>query len=87
MKTGALVLLATLLVSPAAHAQDWATFQGDPSHTGYVPVTTSGRGILPLWTRTFPAPLNPPAIGGGRVFVTESGRFQTNVGLHALDTM
>lgn len=87
MKTGALVLLATLLVSPAAHAQDWATYQGAPSHTGYVPVTTSGRGILPLWTRTFPAPLNPPAIGGGRVFVTESGRFQTNVGLHALDAL
>jgi outer membrane protein assembly factor BamB len=85
MKTSALVLLATLLVAPAARAQDWATYQGDPSHTGYVPIATSPRGILPLWTRTFPAPLNPPAIGGGRVFVTETGRFQTNVGLHALD--
>lgn len=85
MKTGAVVLAALLLLAPAAGAQDWATYQGNPSHTGHVPVTTSGRGIQHLWTRTFPAPLNPPAIGGGRVFVTESGYFQSNLGLHALD--
>lgn len=85
MKTGAFVLAVLLLVAPLAGAQDWATYQGNPSHTGYVPVTTNGRGIQHLWTRTFLAPLNAPAIGGGQVFVTESGYFQSNLGLHALD--
>ena len=85
MKTAASVLAAILLLAPAVSAQDWATYQGNPSHTGHVAVTTDARGIQHLWTRTFLAPLNPPAIGGGRVFVTESGYFQSNLGLHALD--
>lgn len=85
MRLGILAVTCLLATSAGARAQDWGTYQGNPGHTGYVPVTTSARGIQHLWTRSFTGVLNPPAIGGGRVFVSESGYFQANLGLHALN--
>ncbi len=83
MRTAVLVITSLLLLSPGATAQDWGTYQGNASHTGYVPINVTA--IQPLWTRTFSSPLNPVAIGGGRVFVSETGRFESNRGLYAVD--
>ncbi len=70
----AAVVAATLLLLPAvATAQTWGTYQGNTSHTGYVPITTHPRGIQHLWTRTFANPLNPVAIGSGRIYASEGG--------------
>jgi hypothetical protein len=80
-----LAITCALLLPPAAMAQSWGTYQGNASHTGYVPVTINASGIQHLWTRTFSAPLNPVAIGAGRVFVSESETFAANRGLYALD--
>lgn len=87
MKTVMLVVTCLLSLPDAAKAQSWATYQGNPTHTGHVPVTTHGRGIQHLWTRTFAAPLNPVAIGDTKIFVSESGYFVANTGLHALDAL
>ena len=81
--TAVLVITCVLLLPPSAPAQGWGTYQGNTSHTGYVPINATG--IQPLWTRTFSGPLNPVAIGGGRVFASESGRFESNRGLYAVD--
>ncbi len=83
MRTAALVVLAVLLLPPGATAQGWGTYQGNANHTGYVPIATTS--IQHHWTRVFAGPLNPVAIGGGRVYVSESGRFESNRGLHAVD--
>lgn len=78
-----LVIACVVLLPSGASGQDWGTYQGNASHTGYVPIRSTD--IHHLWTRTFASPLNPVAIGGGRVYVSESGRFQSNRGLHAVD--
>jgi hypothetical protein len=85
MWTALLAITCALVLPPVATAQGWGTYQGNTSHTGFVPITVNATGIQHLWTRTFSGPLNPVAIGGGRVFASESGRFEANRGLHAVD--
>lgn len=81
----AAVLAATLLVLPATvTAQIWGTYQGDTSHTGFVPITIHPRGIQHVWSRTFAGPLNPVAIGSGRIYASESGYFTAGRGLWAM---
>lgn len=84
LRTAVLVITGVLLLPPSTAAQGWGTYQGNASHTGYVPV--SATVIQHLWTRTFSSPLNPVAIERGRVYVSESGRFESNRGLYAVDT-
>jgi len=68
------VLAATLLLLPATvTAQIWGTYQGNASHTGFVPITIHPRGIQHVWTRTFAGQLNPVAIGSGRIYASEGG--------------
>lgn len=70
------VLAATLLTLPApVTAQTWGTYQGNTSHTGFVPITIHPRGIQHVWSRTFAGSLNPVAIGSGRIYASEGGTF------------
>lgn len=86
MKHAALVVTFVLVLPLAAAGQSWGTYQGNASHTGYVPITIAAeRGIQHLWSREFAGPLNPVAIGDGRIFVSESTFFTAGRGLHAVD--
>jgi uncharacterized protein YjdB len=68
----------TVLARPVADwsgATEWVTHQGNARHTGHVPVTADPVTFAEAWTVT-PVPgavLNPPAEGGGSIFVTTRG--------------
>jgi uncharacterized protein YjdB len=80
----------TILARPAAdwsQAADWATYQGNARHTGFVPVTADPVAFREKWVRTplGNAPLNPVTEGGGRVFVT-SNNYSGTHSLAAVNT-
>lgn len=81
----AVVAATLLLLPPVATAQIWGTYQGNTSHTGFVPITIHPRGIQHVWSRTFAGPLNPVAIGSGRIYASESGYFVAGRGLWAMN--
>lgn len=62
-------------LSPLAGAPDWETFQGNASHTGYVPVTLNPADFSARWTWVAPAyqgqqtQVSTVTASGGRVFV------------------
>jgi outer membrane protein assembly factor BamB len=52
-------------------AHEWSTYQGNPARTGYVAATLDPQVFRVLWSRRVAArPLNPPALGDDRVFVS-----------------
>jgi outer membrane protein assembly factor BamB len=63
----------------------WPMFQGNPAHTGYVPVGLNPANFALCWQTTLHAgvALNPVTEGEGKVFVSEYGYF-SDVGLYAL---
>lgn len=70
----------SLLARPVAdwsQVGDWATFQGNPQHTGFVPGTIDPVSFHPLWTVTPAAgtALNPVTAAAGKVFVTTNAYF------------
>jgi outer membrane protein assembly factor BamB/uncharacterized protein YjdB len=80
----------TILSRPTADwssaTDDWVTFQGNGSRTGYVAATLDPVIFRELWMST-PAPgasLNPVTVGGGKVFVSTDTYFGTQL-LTALD--
>jgi len=70
----------TVLARPVAdwsQATDWGTYQGDARHSGYYPATLDPVVFAEAWTQTVAAGvvLNPPALGGGRVYVSTNAYF------------
>ena len=85
--TMALLSIVGWTASGVSAAEDgsWPMFQGNPAHTGYVPVSLNPTNFALLWQTTINAgvALNPVTEGDGKVFVSEIGYF-TDVGLYAL---
>lgn len=72
----------TSLARPAAdwsNATEWVTYQGNPSHTGYVDVTVDPVAFAEAWTVTIEnaVALNPVTAGNGSVFVSTNSYFGT----------
>ena len=72
----------TSLARPAADwssATEWVTYQGNPSHTGYVDVTVDPVAFAQAWTVTIEnaVALNPVTAGNGSVFVSTNSYFGT----------
>lgn len=67
-------------------ASDWATFQGNSRHDGYVPVTLNPAAFSARWKLTMPATngvqdeLSEIATGAGRVYVANGTRMLWNAG-------
>jgi outer membrane protein assembly factor BamB len=63
----------TLQVVPA----EWSTFQGNATHTGYVPVTIDPGAIAKAWQWTTPTGgrISPVAISVGRIAVSDDKWF------------
>jgi outer membrane protein assembly factor BamB len=79
-----LIAVALTIRSPQAFGA-WYTYQGNSSHTGYVPGALNPSSFGLLWQRSnLGNQLNPPVIGGGKVFVSNDGYF-TGGALTALD--
>ena len=61
---------------------DWSTYQGNPAHTAYVPVTIDPLRIGKRWTWTspltngYPTPIGHPVESGGRLFVNVGNTLQ-----------
>ena len=79
-----LVLCVSSTVSAAM--PEWNTYQGNERHTGYVPISLNIGEMHHLWTQTYSASLNPVAIGGGKIFASETGRFSPGRGLFAIQS-
>jgi hypothetical protein len=58
---------------------EWTTFQGNPSHTGFVPATVDPVIFSERWVRTVAggAALNPVTAGPGEIFVSTQTYFGT----------
>ena len=57
---------------------EWETFQGNPEHTGHVPVTLNAASFTSGWSWTSPFPntiLSPVTAGSGLAVVSATGRF------------
>lgn len=72
----------TSLARPIAdwsNAAEWVTYQGNPSHTGYVEATVDPVAFAEAWTVTIEnaVPLNPVTAGNGSVFVSTNSYFGT----------
>jgi outer membrane protein assembly factor BamB len=56
---------------------EWETYQGNPSHTGYVPVTLNTATFASLWSWVSPFPvgtwLSPVTTGSGKAVVSVTG--------------
>jgi hypothetical protein len=71
----------TILPRPTANwsgvTDEWVTYQGNASHTGYVPATLDPVAFTPLWEATLVAgtALNPVTVGDGKVFVSTNAYF------------
>jgi hypothetical protein len=69
-----------------ALAADWPGFQGNPAHTGYVPQSLNTSEFALKWqiTGANGQPLNPVAVGDGKVLVSNPSYFG-DAGLYAYD--
>jgi hypothetical protein len=70
----------TIIARPIADwsgAVDWATYQGNAGHTGYVPITADPVVFQELWVKQpfNTAALNPVTEGQGRVYVSTTSYF------------
>ncbi len=65
----------------------WETFQGDPGHSGYVPIPVEPGVFSVRWQRALGGglPLNPVTAADGKVFVSLKLRFVDTTGLFVLD--
>ncbi len=86
------LVLAVWLFNPRpAAAQSWPMFQGNPAHTGYVPVSLEPQWFNVRWTKTLGTvpggtlTVNPVAAGDGRVYATLQG-YSDDAQLFALRT-
>lgn len=78
---GSLKLYRSAAVSALSGAPDWATFQSNAQHTGYVPVSLNPDAFKARWRMTAPAysgrqiELSTIATGGGRLYVANGSFF------------
>ena len=59
---------------------DWETYQANPAHTGYVPVTLEASRFSPRWSWKLPEneiSLSPLVVANGLVYVSDSPTFST----------
>lgn len=58
-------------------ATEWTTFQGNPAHTGYQPLTLDSSKFKELWVSPVQpgAALNPLVSGGGGIYVSSNTYF------------
>src|SRR6185312_15361063 len=63
----------------------WETYQGNTSHTGYVPITVDAANIVPRWTWATQNQVN--GFGGITTLAVDDGRvfISAEKWLHALD--
>lgn len=67
---------------------EWETFQGNPAHTGHVPVTLNPNDFTAGWSWTAPGTytrLTPATTGSGKVVVAGSAGNGVNPTLYALN--
>ena len=87
-----LVQVILLFAPHPAAAQSWPMFQGNPAHTGYVPVSLEPQWFNLRWTKTLGTvpggtlPVNPVAAGDGRVYASLLTFFNDVPQLFALRT-
>jgi len=72
---------------PAPESPTWTMYQGNPFHTGHVPVTLRVPDFQVLWQKGFERPLNPVTAIDGLVFCTLQLYFHPITSLFALDAI
>jgi hypothetical protein len=88
----ALVVTVACLSPLRSDAANWSTYQGDSSHTGYIPYTLNPSQFQIAWTKSFsntsftPGTLQPVVGGDGKVFLSVNYYFGMPEELHAYDS-
>jgi outer membrane protein assembly factor BamB len=78
---GSVKIYSASALSALPGAPDWATFQSNAQHTGYVPVSLNPGAFKARWKMTAPAysgtqvELSTIATGGGRLYVANGNLF------------
>ena len=87
-----LLLILLLIGSPVSAGEpdlniSWGMFQGNPAHTGYVPISLDPGGFEFKWEQLVGSglPLNPVAAADGLVFVSLDILYGNGESLFALD--
>ena len=66
-----------IIPTPPPLPTDWTTYQGNASHTGFVPATLDPSSHLTFWSTVLPNNyLTDMAVGGGNVYVSSDGYSQ-----------
>ncbi|MBW2478592.1 MAG: DUF2012 domain-containing protein [Deltaproteobacteria bacterium] len=79
----------TAAPTPPATLPVWSTYQGNASHTGYIPIKLKPQHFTEGWTKNIAVDeldiesveLNPVTAGDGKVFVTTAGYFGPNLAM------
>lgn len=80
---GGITISNASALSPLAGAADWATFQGNAQHTGYVPVTLTPSAFSARWKWLPPAvkgevvQMSTIATGDGLIYMATGGSFSS----------
>ena len=78
------LILTACLFAISSISQAWTTYQGNPSHTGYIPIEVDTNNFTLKWETTLSPGLNPVTTGAGKVYVTSSEYF-ANQNIFTLD--
>ena len=87
IQTAPVTNVVVTCVPAFAKLPDWGTYQGNASHTGYVPVTVDVTKMTKLWQWKTPdqgVSLTTVATTNDQVFVANSGYFAISEKLYAL---
>jgi sugar lactone lactonase YvrE len=84
--TNSPIVVLTVIPPPVGTAVAWPMYQGNPAHTGYVPVSLKPSTFALRWVQTIQSgvALNPVTAADGKVFVSQYSYFG-NAGLYVLD--
>ncbi|MDZ4289432.1 MAG: Ig-like domain-containing protein, partial [Prosthecobacter sp.] len=69
----------------ASYGRAWTQFGNGPDHSGRYPALLGSQLWVQHWMYSYPATLNPVAVGGGRVYVTPTGTVANQTYVAALN--
>jgi hypothetical protein len=73
-----LTITAPVLLQPlptSSGLPEWETYQGNPAHTGFQPMTLNASTFSARWSHDFGFALSPATAANGKVFVSTPVRF------------
>jgi|GEM_PF-366881 len=71
----------------ASYGREWTQFGNGPDHAGRYPGSLGTQTWVQRWEYAFPSSINPLAVAGGKVYVTQTGNWNNYMYAVALDAV